>query len=91
MRKSCPAIIEGDLKFYLQDNEKIIAYTRSCGSQTLLVIANKSTEYTSVTLPDDLSCENAKRLITNKIDTAPSITTTRAMMPFEVEVYELMR
>ena len=91
MRKTCPAIVEGDLKFYLEDSESVLAYTRSCDSETLLVIANKSTEYTSVTLPPEICTEGAKRLLTNKKNTTPSIQDGRAMMPFEVEVYELTR
>ena len=91
MRKTCPAIVEGDLKFYLEDSENVLVYTRACDSETLLVIANKSTECTSVTLPPEICTDGAKRLLTNKKNTTPSIQGGRAMMPFEVEVYELTR
>ena len=89
MRKDCPAIVEGDLKFYLEDSESILAYTRSCEAQTLLIIANKSENIVKFTLPVELRAKGARRLLTNIADTSPSIIEERAMMPYEVEVYEL--
>ena len=54
MRQTDPAILDGDLEFYLEDSDQIIMYTRSCARQTLLVIANKSDSPASFSLPEAL-------------------------------------
>jgi oligo-1,6-glucosidase len=89
MRKDCPAIVDGDLQFILEDDEQIVAYLRRCMRQTLLVIANYSDKNATYALPDELKERKWKRLLTN-YDNAPSIGNDRELLPYEVEVYEIV-
>ena len=89
MRRENPAIIDGDLKFYLDGHDQIIMYTRACARQTLLIIANYSGTEVSFELPAELGAIKWNRLLTNLKDTTPSLITDRALGPWEVEIYEL--
>ena len=91
MRKDCPAIVDGDLKFIVDKDEQIVAYTRNCNRQTLLVVANFSSTPATFTLPDDLNNFKWERLLTNYNDTLPIIGNDRCLAPYEVEVYELTK
>jgi len=88
MRQEHPAIIDGDLKFYLEDSDSILMYTRTCARETLLIIANKSDNTVKVELPEELKAHTWKRELTNYDDTAPSLER-EAWMPWECEVYSL--
>lgn len=90
MRKDCPAIIDGDLNFLAEGNEKIIAYTRACKEQTLLIVANYCATETEYSLPENIKNLKWKRLLTNYDDTSAYIESGRALKPYEVEVYELV-
>lgn len=87
LRKNCPAILDGDLQFYLQDSEQVLMYTRSCKQQTLLIIANKSDHSHPVQLPQALAGHSWKRLLTNREDTAPSLEGGRDWLAWETEIY----
>ncbi len=87
LRKDQPAIIEGDLQFYLEESDDLLVYTRTCPEQTLLVIANKSDNTLPVALPEVLAKGNWKRILTNREDTAPSLDGGRCWLPWEVEIY----
>lgn len=91
MRKEDPAIVDGDLRFYLEDHKEIIMYTRSCARETLLIVANYSGDPVALTLPEELRGSLWNRLLTNKKDTAPAIAEGRALLPWEVEIYELAK
>ena len=83
LRKSEPAVLDGDLKFYMQDSDKVLMYTRSCEAQTLLVIANKSNDSVPVQKPEG----NWKRLLSNRPNTTPSLDGGRDWLPWETEIY----
>ena len=87
LRKENPAVYDGDLQFCREDSDKVIVYTRSCPEQTMLVIANKSDDTLPVELPEALTKENWKRILTNREETAPSMDGGRKWLPWEVEVY----
>ena len=91
MRQEDPAIIDGDLHFLLEDHEQIIMYTRSCTRQTLLVVANYSGNTAKFTIPDEIGSNIWTRRLTNKQNTAPALDTSRELLPWEVEIYELSR
>ena len=65
MRKEQPAILDGDLKFYLEDHPSILLYTRSCSQQQLMVIANKSDAVAALELPEELGNASWERILTN--------------------------
>ena len=89
MRKTCPAIIDGDLQFYLHDHPQVILYTRRCARQTLLVIANKSDLTLPVQIPEELKQFSWKRLLSNREDTVPSMAGSRQWLPWEAEIYTI--
>ena len=89
MRKTEPAILEGDLKFMMEDSEKVLMYTRACPEQTLLVIANRSGDSPDAPLPRELAGKKWKRLLTNLPQNTPSLAAARKLHPWEVEVYTM--
>ena len=89
MRAEHPAIIDGDLKFYLEDHPEIITYTRACARETLLVIANHSEKEVKMQMPEELLSNKWNRLLANYPDTKASLDSVRTLRPWEVEVYEL--
>jgi len=89
MRKTEPAILEGDLKFYLEDSEQVLMYTRSCDQQTLLIVANKSNDTLDVQIPEALQAKKWKRLLSNRPETEPSLNSKRKWLPWEAEIYTL--
>jgi oligo-1,6-glucosidase len=89
MRFDCPAMLDGDLKFLLEDSEKVYMFLRRCEKQTLLVICNKSDEETPVELPAEIAGKKWHRLLTNRETTTPSLEGGRNWLPWEAEIYEL--
>ena len=90
LRKSCPAIVEGDLTFLFDGHECIISYTRSCEAQTLLVIANYSGDPVDFELPEENSGGKWNRILSNTESSSPSLAR-RSLTPWEVEIYELVK
>lgn len=88
MRKDHPAILDGDLKFYLQDHPDVLMYTRSCARETLLIIANKSDNRVDIEIPEELEDRKRKRILSNREDLAPSTNRTQ-WEPWECEVYTI--
>ena len=91
MRKTNPAIVEGDLEFLLEDHESILCYRRRCEKQTLLIVANYSSNAVEFCIPREISQITCKRVLTNKKDTGPSLCGNRELLPWEVEIYELSK
>jgi oligo-1,6-glucosidase len=91
MRKTNPAIVEGDLEFLLEDHETILCYRRRCEKQTLLIVANYSSNAVEFCIPREISQITCKRVLTNKKDTGPSLCGNRELLPWEVEIYELSK
>lgn len=90
MRKVNPAIVDGDLRFYLEDHPTVIMYTRKCARQTLLVIANYSEEKSRFNLPEKLYKCSWGRILTNYEKMAPVLADNRELLPWETEVYEML-
>lgn len=88
MRADCPAVIDGDLKFYMEDSDSVIAYTRSCARERLLVIANFSDEETDFTLPNELESLKFDILLTNYKGRSP--IEKGLLLPWECAVYEVV-
>lgn len=91
LRRENPAIVDGDLKFLLDDHKEILLYLRSCAEQALLVVANYSGAPVVFDVPDELRAHTWSRILTNKKDTLPSLDTDRELLPWEVEIYELAK
>jgi len=89
MRKENPAIVQGDLQFFMESHPQLLVYTRSCDEQTLLVVANYSNEKASVSLPCVLANGNWKRILSNT-EGRPAAFGRGEMAPWEVEVYTMV-
>ncbi len=88
LRKVHPAIIHGNLNFYLESDEDVIVYTRVCKEETLLVIANKSSGEREITLPEALVSGNSKVLLSN-LKTENPLKEQMKLAPWEAIVYQL--
>ena len=87
LRKEHPAIIRGDLNFYLESDPDVIVYTRACKEETLLVIANKSSKEREIALPDAfLKGKNLLLLSNMKTKTLEKNMT---LAPWEAIVYQI--
>ena len=87
LRKTHPAILDGDLRFHLEDSDQLLVYTRTCSEEQLLVIANKSDETAEFALPEELAAKAWQPVLMNypgKIS-APDAP----MAPWECRIYSL--
>ncbi len=91
MRREHPAIIDGDLEFLLENDDKILMYLRRCARETLLVVANYSAETVELPIPEELKANTWKRILTNLDGTEPALTSGRKLTPYECEIYTLAR
>ena len=87
LRSKHPAIINGNLRFYICSDERVIMYTRKCDDETLLIIANYCSDAVSVEIPDELKRFNYERILTNYKYLAPSVDGRIVWQPWECEVY----
>ena len=87
MRKTQPAILDGDLRFYCEESEQLLVYTRTCARQTLLVVANKSDEPTAFALPKALEGSKWESILGNYPDSPTAIPGT--FRPWECIIFEL--
>jgi len=88
MRKTHPAILDGDLTFHMEDSDQVLMYTRACARETLLIIANKSDEAATIALPEELASHSWKLLLTN-CDSAATGMERGRLAPWECEIYTL--
>lgn len=89
MRQTDPAILDGDLEFYLENDDQVIMYTRSCARQTLLVIANKSDMPASITLPDELKGHSWSLALCNYSGEDKGVERD-TWQPWECAVYSML-
>ncbi len=88
LRRTSPALTEGALKFYLEDHPQILAYTRTCPEETLLIVANYSGKPAEFTLPEELMGKKFTPILSN-MDTPLAPETDKTLAPWEVCVYSL--
>jgi len=89
MRKDHPAIIDGNLQFYLESDPQLLVYTRQCEDETLLVIANYSGDKARLLLPDELKKCKWKCILSNTDDIS-ELFDRDELLPWEVEVYQMV-
>lgn len=86
LRKEHLVMVYGNLKYYLEDDDKIIAYTREYEGQKMFVVANYSGEKALFEMPDELKGIKWKRVLTNT-EKAPILEEERQLSPWECEIY----
>ncbi len=89
LRKEHPAIIEGNLEFYLNDHPHVIMYTRKCEKETLLVIVNNSSETVSFELPEEFKNVKWNRILANRENSACTLDGAKEILPWNAEVYTI--
>ncbi len=89
MRKTHPAILDGDLEFCDGDHPQIIMYTRTCARQKLLVIANKSDEVVTFELPAELKAHTWKQELNSYTELEHALDCAE-WKPWECAVYTLL-
>ncbi|MBO5867479.1 MAG: alpha-glucosidase C-terminal domain-containing protein, partial [Oscillospiraceae bacterium] len=87
MRKEQPAIVDGDLRFLLDEHQQILMYLRCCEKQTMLVVTNYSGEEAVWEMPEELKGKRWNRILTNVPENAPAVDTGRVLQPWEAEIY----
>ncbi len=87
MRKEHPAIVEGDLRFYGED-EQVLCYTRSCKEETLLILANKSSAPARLSLPAELKGKTGTLILSN-LSQDLSLQENMHLSPWEAAVFSL--
>lgn len=90
MREKHPAILEGTLEFLLEDHPQIIMYLRECESETLLVVANCSSEIVSLELPSTVNTRKWECVISNMSNIDSLISSKNVLLPWEADVYSLI-
>lgn len=88
LRKDYPVISEGSIKFILDDDEKVLAYTRTYHNTGLIVLNNFYGEETSVNLPEYLIDDSNKSsiLISNYLE-SEELKERITLRPYESVVY----
>lgn len=88
LRKEQQIIVHGRYDILLPEDENIYVYTRTLGSQKLLVILNFTGEEQSFTLPADLQDKKSDVLVSN-YEPAPEYVSSIPLRPYEAIVYLL--
>lgn len=90
LRKTHPAIIDGEFQFLLMDHPQIVMYLRKCARETMLVVCNFSNETVNVEIPQELNGYKWERILTNHADTQPSLEGRTQWKPWEAEIYTVV-
>ena len=86
LRKTHPAILDGSLEFCDADSPQVLAYTRNCPEETLLVIANKSDAEAEFALPEELAKRPWQPVARNLPGDFPAPEATAK--PWECRIYK---
>ena len=87
LRKNRPALIAGELQFYLEDHPQIVAYTRACEEDRLWIVANFSGQEAEFILPAEMEKAAMKPILSNMEQLFdPKVDKTLA--PWAVCIYE---
>lgn len=87
MRKEHLSAVYGNLKYYLGDNDQIIAYTREIPDEKMFVIANYSGENAVFVLPDELAKQKWRRVLANTTRKPILEDKRKELSPWECEIY----
>ena len=89
LRRTEPAVVHGDFHMLLADHDQVYAFTRCYGITELLVLANFSSEFATIELPDSGRWQDSELVLANyPVDVAEDIRHL-ALRPWEACVYRL--
>ena len=89
LRKEHPVILSGKIVFYLENDPRIIAYTRENEDEMLLILANLSGEEAPLSLPEELSERRWKLLFQGRPECPKELSGKKILAPWESAVYRL--
>ena len=87
IRAEHPVIPDGEIVFHLEDDPRIIAYTRKNEAESLLVLANLSGEEAPLQLPRELCEKNWKLLFSGRPECGGDLNAKHTLAPWESEVF----
>jgi glycosidase len=89
LRKEHDIIVYGKYELILENHPEIFAYTRTSGTEQLLVIANFYSGSPKVELPSEFLNADAGLMISNYSDTAHCPSELTELRPYETMVYSI--
>ena len=87
LRKEHPVILDGELCFYMENDLRIVAYTRENAEESFLILANLSGEAAELKLPGALTEKNWKLIFSGRPECRGDLSGKKSMAPWESEVY----
>jgi oligo-1,6-glucosidase len=83
LRHTHRVVVDGDFSLLLPDHEQVFAYTRTLGDETLLVLANVSSEPVTVSLPGLGKVLSGRLLLGTHDDGEPADGESVTLAPWE--------
>ena len=85
LRQKYKTLIYGNFKLYLEEDENIFLYTRRSDEEMFIVLVNFFDKTIEVEIPDEISCEGRKTIISNYLE--QPFNRTMRLRPYEAIVY----
>ena len=89
LRREQPIIVHGTYDLILESHEQIYAFTRTLGSQRLLVLLNFTADQPVFALPSHIDASRRRLLIANYAVDADQDIRVLTLRPYEARVYLL--
>lgn len=89
LRKDHEALIYGDYRLVLEDDEDIFAFLREGSEGAALTVLNFSETGTEVGLAEGVNCEKGELLISNYPEAESGELNSFTLRPFEARVYKI--
>ncbi|HCH0948961.1 TPA: alpha,alpha-phosphotrehalase [Vibrio parahaemolyticus] len=87
LRKQVPVITDGRYEDLLPEHQRIFAYARQNGKQTLLCINNYYAEEVECVLPERFELSKAKNLLSNYQNSASAVASNHQVLrPYETRI-----
>ena len=88
LRKEYDVISKGSIKMILEDDDKVLGYTRNYEDKSLIVLNNFYPKETTVNIPSDLLNENQKsRVLLSNYKDSKELSYEIVLRPYESIVY----
>jgi len=81
LRKELPIVVDGRYQGYLDDHPAVVAYTRTLGAETLVVLANFAGASVTVEVPEPMRI--AGRGLVSVYDPVEAIRPSVSLRPYE--------
>jgi len=89
LRKDHEALIYGDYRLVLDDDEDIFAFLREWSENSTLTVLNFSETGTEVGLAEGVNCEKGELLISNYPEAESGELNSLSLRPYEARVYKI--